>query len=301
MLQSGSINAKGKFDMTYSIVAFDPDEQAWGVAVASKFLAVGALVSWAQAGAGAVATQALCKVGFGPDGLALMAQGKSAQETLEFFLKNDPGAAGRQVGMVDSRGGAAAHTGSECMDWAGHRIGEGFTCQGNILTGGDTLDTMAEVFKSATGELADRLVAALMAGDTVGGDRRGKQAAAVVVARPNGGYGGDTDRYLDLRVDDDPEPVLKLQSLLASHHLFFGRPRPEDLIPITESIVRELQALLIAQGYYKGTVNGVWDDDSKRAFWNMIGSENLEERWHIDGDTDKIDSVALRYLRERFK
>jgi hypothetical protein len=102
-------------------------------------------------------------------------------------------------------------------------------------------------------------------------------------------------------VDDDPEPVLKLQSLLASHHLFFGRPRPEDLIPITESIVRELQALLIAQGYYKGTVNGVWDDDSKRAFWNMIGSENLEERWHIDGDTDKIDSVALRYLRERFK
>jgi len=287
--------------MTYSIVAFDPDEQAWGVAVASKFLAVGALVSWAQAGAGAVATQALCKVSFGRDGLALMAQGKSARETLDFLLKNDPGAAGRQVGMVDSLGGAAAHTGSECMDWAGHRIGEGFTCQGNILTGGDTLDAMAEVFTRAKGELADRLVSALMAGDTIGGDRRGKQGAAVVVARPNGGYGGDTDRYLDLRVDDDPEPVLRLQTLLASHHLFFGRPRPEDLIPIDESIARELQTLLVAQGYYTGAVSGIWDAPTKHAFWNMVGSENLEERWNISGDTDKIDSVALRYLRDRFE
>jgi uncharacterized Ntn-hydrolase superfamily protein len=287
--------------MTYSIVAFDPDEQAWGVAVASKFLAVGAVVSWARAGAGAVATQALCKMSFGPEGLALMAQGKSAQETLDSLLKNDPGAAGRQVGMVDSRGGAAAHTGSQCMDWAGHRIGRDFACQGNILTGGNTLDAMAETFTSAKGELADRLVAALLAGDTIGGDRRGKQAAAIVVARPGGGYGGDTDRYLDLRVDDGPEPVLKLQNLLASHHLFFGRPRPEDLIPIDGSITRELQTLLIAQGYYKGAVSGIWDDPTKQAFWNMVGSENLEERWHITGNTDKIDSVALNYLRERFK
>jgi uncharacterized Ntn-hydrolase superfamily protein len=301
MLQSGSINAKGKIEMTYSIVAFDPDEQAWGVAVASKFLAVGAVVSYAKAGAGAVATQALCKMSFGPDGLALMAQGKSAQETLDWLLKHDPGAASRQVGMVDSRGSAASHTGSECMDWAGHRIGKGFACQGNILTGGDTLDAMVEAFTGAKGELADRLVAALLAGDTVGGDRRGKQSAAVIVARPGGGYGGDTDRYLDLRVDDDPEPVVKLQALLASHHLFFGRPRPEDLIPIDETIARELQALLIAQGYYKGTVSGIWDDASKQAFWNMVGSENLEERWNLDGETDKIDSVALNYLRERFQ
>ncbi len=287
--------------MTYSIVAFDPDEQAWGVAVASKFLAVGAVVSYAKADAGAVATQALCKMSFGPDGLALMAQGKSAQETLDFLLTSDPGAAGRQVGMVDSRGGAAAHTGSECMDWAGHRVGKGFTCQGNILTGDDTLDAMVETFTSAKGELADRLVSALMAGDTVGGDRRGKQAAAVVVVRPNGSYGGDTDRYLDLRVDDDPEPVLKLQTLLASHHLFFGKPRPEDLIPITELIAHELQALLISQGYYTGAVSGVWDESTKQAFWNMIGSENLEERWNPGSDTNKIDSVALKYLRERFK
>lgn len=287
--------------MTYSIVAFDPDEQAWGVAVASKFLAVGALVSWAQAGAGAVATQALCKVSFGPDGLALMAQGKSAQETLDSLLRNDPGASGRQVGMVDSRGGAAAHTGSECMNWAGHRIGAGFTCQGNILTGGNTLDAMAETFTSAKGELADRLVAALLAGDTIGGDRRGKQSAAVVVTRPNGGYGGDTDRYLDLRVDDDPEPVAKLQNLLASHHLFFGRPHPEDLITIDEAITRELQSLLIAQGYFQDTVSGKWDNPTKQAFWKMVGSENLEERWNIHYDADKIDSVALNYLRERFK
>jgi uncharacterized Ntn-hydrolase superfamily protein len=287
--------------MTYSIAAFDADEQAWGVAVASKFLAAGSLVSWAQAGAGAVATQALAKVGFGPQGLALMGQGKSAQETLDLLLKADPNAAHRQVGIVDSKGGTAAHTGKECGNWAGHRTGAGFTCQGNILIGGATLDAMVEAFTSAKGELADRLTAALAAGDTVGGDRRGKQSAAVVVVRPKGGYGGDTDRYLDLRVDDDPEPVRKLQSLLATHHLYFGSTRPEDLLPIGDSIARELQTILINQGYFSGAVSGVWDDLSKQAFWKMVGNENLEVRWNPDHQPNMIDSVALNYLRERFK
>lgn len=285
---------------TFSIVAYDPNEQAWGVAVASKFPAVGAVVSWARAGVGAVATQALCKMSFGPDGLAMMAQGKSAQETLAALLAQDPGAADRQVGMVDSRGGAAAHTGARCYAWAGHKIGEGFTCQGNILTGPETLDAMADTFTSTSGELADRLVAALMAGDTIGGDRRGKQSAAVVVVRPNGGYGGDTDRYLDLRVDDSLEPVRELQRLLGVHHLFFGKPRQEDQLPITEDIARELQGLIQRLGYYRGEVSGTWDETSKQAFWAMVGNENLEERWHIEGQTDVIDAVALAYLRERF-
>jgi uncharacterized Ntn-hydrolase superfamily protein len=242
----------------------------------------------------------MCKMSFGPDGLAIMADGKGASETLAALLASDPGAAHRQVGLVDARGGAAAHTGTQCYDWAGHKIGQGFTCQGNILTGPETLDGMAETFTSASGELADRLVAALLAGDTVGGDRRGKQSAAVVVVRANSSYGGDTDRYLDLRVDDAREPVKELQRLLGVHHLFFGKPRPEDQLRITEDLARELQSLAQRLGYYHGEVTGHWDNASKQAFWALVGNENLEERWNIEGETDSIDRVALEYLRERF-
>jgi uncharacterized Ntn-hydrolase superfamily protein len=286
--------------MTYSIVAFDASEGAWGVAVASKFLAVGAVVSWARAGAGAVATQSFCKMSFGADGLAMMSNGKSARETLDALLANDPMAAQRQVGVVDKNGGSAAHTGSQCFDWAGHKLGEGFTCQGNILTGGNTLDAMVETFTSASGELADRLVAALLAGDTIGGDRRGKQGAAVLVVKPNGGYGGDTDRYLDLRVDDDSEPVKRLEKLVAMHHLFFGAPKPEDQMPITVDLARELQNYMRAQGYTQSEASGVWDGASKQSFWAMIGNENLEERWTLEKNPNSIDRVALSYLRERF-
>lgn len=284
---------------TFSIVAYDPNEQAWGVAVASKFLAAAAVVSWAQAGAGAVATQAFAKVGFGPDGLAMMAEGKSAQETLDALLAADPDRDHRQVGIVDANGGAAAHTGSDCFDWAGHRIGEGFTCQGNILTGPETLDAMAETFTTTRGELADRLVAALLAGGTVGGDSRGKQAAGVLVVKANGGYGGDNDRYLDLRVDDDPNPVARLQQLVSMHHLFFGAPAPEDLLPIDEAIARELQAMMQQHGYYTAGISGTWDETSKEAFWALVGNENLEERWAIDEEPDLIDRVVLDYLRNR--
>lgn len=284
---------------TYSIVAYDPNEQAWGVAVASKFLAAAAVVSWARAGAGAVATQAFAKVGFGPDGLAMMSEGKSAQETLDTLLAADPDREHRQVGIVDTQGGAAAHTGQDCFDWAGHKVGEGFTCQGNILTGPETLDAMAETFTSTGGELADRLVAALLAGDTIGGDSRGKQAAGVLVVKDAGGYGGDNDRYLDLRVDDDPNPVARLQDLVAMHHLFFGSPSPEDLIPVDEVIARELQVMMQKSGYYEAEVSGAWDDVSKEAFWALVGNENLEERWAIDEQPDFIDRVVLDYLRKR--
>jgi uncharacterized Ntn-hydrolase superfamily protein len=285
--------------MTFSIVAFDPDEQAWGVAVASKFLAAGAVVSWAQAGAGAVATQAYARVSFGPNGLAMLAEGKSAQETLDRLLEGDPGQADRQVGIVDLHGGTAAHTGMKCFAWAGHRIGVGFTCQGNILTGPETLEAMAETFMTATGELADRLTVALRAGDLAGGDRRGKQSAGVVVVRKDGGYGGDNDRYLDLRVDDDPEPVVKLQTLVTSHHLFFGQTLPGDRLSITEELARELQAMMQEQGYLKSDMTGMWDETSIGAFRAFVGNENLEERWHED-DPGYIDRVALEYLRMRF-
>lgn len=285
---------------TYSIVAYDKQEQAWGVAVASKFLAAAAVVSWAQAGAGVVATQAFAKVGFGPDGLKLMGDGLSAEEALAKLLADDPDREHRQVGLVDKNGGVAAHTGTECFDWAGHLIGEGFTCQGNILTGGNTLEAMAEAYRSAQGELADRLVAALLAGDTVGGDSRGKQAAGVLVVKPQGGYGGDNDRYLDLRVDDHPDPVNKLVELVDMHHLFFGENDPTNLLKITPAIAKELQTILKNLGFYTADVHGQWDEASLDAFWAFCGNENLEERWTPDEKPDTIDGVVLDYIRERF-
>jgi uncharacterized Ntn-hydrolase superfamily protein len=285
---------------TFSIVAYDPAENAWGVAVASKFLAAAAVVSWARAGAGAVATQSFAKVSFGPDGLALMATGKSARETLDFLLANDPQQAQRQVGIVDSRGDAAAHTGSGCFSWAGHKIGKGFTCQGNILTGPDTVEAMADTFEAASGELADRLVAALLAGETAGGDKRGKEAAGVLVVRTNAGYGGDNDRYLDLRVDDDSQPVQKLKKLVEAHHIFFGKPDPGDAVPITPELAYEIQSWLINQGYSQKEATGEWDEPTQKAFWELVGNENLEERWSLDRNPDSIDRIALDYLRERF-
>ena len=286
--------------MTFSIVAYDPKEQSWGVGVASKFLAVGALVAWAQADAGAIATQALMRVSFGPDGLALLGAGKSAQQTLDILLANDPNPTPRQVGIVDAKGGSAAHTGPDCNDWKGHRLGEGFACQGNTLTGLEVLDAMVTTFKSAPGELGDRLLAALLAGDEAGGDRRGKQAAGLLVVKPGGSYGGTHDRYLDLRVDNHPDPVHQLRELVDLHHLYFGQTQPEDLIPITQPIASELQSIMIAEGYIAGEATGIWDAASKQAFWKLVGTENLEERWQIDGETDTIDRVALDYLRKQF-
>ena len=285
---------------TFSIVAHCPDEEAWGVAVASKFPAVGAVVPWARAGAGAVATQSYAKIGFGPDGLALMGEGLSAADALSRLLEADEGRETRQVALVDARGGVAAHTGSACHDWAGHLLGEGFSAQGNLLAGLAVVDAMAAGFRRAEGELADRLVKALRAGERAGGDKRGKQSAAVLVTRPNGGYGGDNDRYLDLRVDDAAEPVADLIALVKLHHLHFQPPRPEDRLRIDEDIARELQAMMIEQGYMTGEVNGDWDEVCQQVFHMLIGNENLEMRWTPEANRHSIDRVALEYLRQRF-
>lgn len=284
--------------MTFSIAAYDPDEGAWGVAVASRFLAVGSVVPWVRAGA--VATQSYAKVSFGADGLGMMASGMSAEETLQRLLEADPDQAMRQVGIVDAEGRAAAHTGVKCNAWAGHRIGVGFCCQGNILTGGEVLEAMASAYLSAQGELADRLMAALIAGDQAGGDRRGRQSAALYVAKVDAGYGGDNDRYMDLRVDDDPDPVTRLEGLITLHHLYFGETHPEDRLPITEELVRELQAMLRAQSYYSGEIDGAWNEVTQAAFEKLIGTENLEERWRDTGAPQEIDRVVLAYLRGRF-
>jgi uncharacterized Ntn-hydrolase superfamily protein len=286
--------------MTFSIAAYSPQEDAWGVAVASKFLAAPAVVSWARAGAGAVATQALARVSFGPQALDLMAGGLSAEEALAKVLAADDDAEDRQVGVVDAKGNAIAHTGADCFEYAGHLIGERFTCQGNILTGHNVLEAMASAYREAQSELADRLVAALLAGDRTGGDRRGRQSAGVLVVKSGAGYGGDNDRYLDLRVDDHEDPVPRLAELVSLHHLYFGKANPTDCVPIDIGLATELQTILSRLGHYKGPINGVWDAPSREAFWALVNIENLEERWSIDEHPELIDPVVLNFIRQRF-
>ncbi|MEA3207249.1 MAG: hypothetical protein QOE70_306 [Chthoniobacter sp.] len=208
------------------MIAFDPVTGDLGVAVESKYFGVGSVVPWAKAGVGAVATQALAKVSYGVDGLRLMEAGKSAPEALEALTAADPQRAGRQAAMVDAHGRAAAFTGAECRAWAGHHEGEHFSVQGNLLAGEGVIDEITKAFESARkkagSELADWLVAALEAGQAAGGDRRGQQSAALLVVRAGGGPGGDNDRYIDLRVEDHPEPIKELARLLALHQEFYA-------------------------------------------------------------------------------
>jgi uncharacterized Ntn-hydrolase superfamily protein len=284
---------------TFSIVAYDPGKEEWGVAVQSKFLAVGAVVGWTRAGAGAVATQSYANVLYGPQGLELMGKGHSAEETIKTLTDADENRSQRQVGMVDAKGQAAAYTGTDCFFWAGHIVGEGFTCQGNILIPG-TIEAMAKWFeqvRGGEGELADWLVEALDAGQGAGGDSRGRQSAAVLVVRVNGGYGGNNDHYLDLRVDDHPEPIKELTRILRIHHLYFGKVDEEDLVPLAE-VAGELQAMLSRTGHYQGPQSGIFDEPTRKALRALVGAENLEERWN--GEGDQIDRMALEFLREKF-
>lgn len=281
---------------TFSIVALDPANGDLGVAVASKFLAVGAVVPWARAKVGAVATQALANLAYGPEGLRLMAEGLSAGEALEHLLREDPEREHRQVGLVDAQGRTAAHTGRECFPWAGHHVGEGFCCQGNILAGPEVVQEMARAFQTTHGELAERLLAALLAGDEAGGDRRGRQSAALLVVREGGSYGGTLDRYIDLRVDDHPTPVQELDRLLNLHRLYLHKPRPEDLMPLEGETCRELQQILVTLGYYKGPVHGQYDEATRKALADCAGIENLEERLL---EEPLIDRVVLEFLREK--
>jgi uncharacterized Ntn-hydrolase superfamily protein len=283
---------------TFSIVARDPANGDLGVAVASKFLAVGAVVPWAQAGVGAIATQSWANTSYGPRGLRLLAQGLSAAEALERLVRRDKDRAQRQAGIVDAQGRAATYTGTGCYAWAGGLSGPNFACQGNILVSEATIQAMAETFQRATGDLAERLFTALAAGQEAGGDSRGRQSAALLVVRPKGGYGGWNDRYLDLRVDDSPQPVVALGELLKLHRLYLNKSDPKDLLPIDAAIARELQALMQRTGDYRGPLTGLWDEATQTAFRALAGRENLEERLQ---EGPQIDAVVLRFLRERFK
>ena len=278
---------------TFSIVACDLKAQAWGIAVASKFPAVGAVVPWARAKVGAIATQALANTSFGPRGLELMESDLPAEETLERLLAVDPGREHRQVGVVDRHGNAATFTGKECMEWAGSISRPGYAIQGNILAGPEVIRQMETTFLQTGGELPDRLLTALEAGNLAGGDRRGRQSAAIYVVKPRGGYGGYNDRWIDYRVDDHLHPIPRLKEMLELYHLYFGKSPKSQRVPLDGPIVMEIQRIMKGLGYYT-PVDGTYDDATREAFRAFINNENFEER--ADPDAAWIDKPVLDYL-----
>jgi uncharacterized Ntn-hydrolase superfamily protein len=267
--------------MTYSIVAHDPEAKQWGVAVQSKFLAVGSVVPWAEPHVGAVATQAYANPRYGPDGLALLRDGLSAAEVVERLVAADDGREERQLGIVDRDGGSAAHTGSNCMDWAGHRTGPSYAAQGNILVSRETVDALGETFESSGGPLARRLIDCLAAAQIAGGDKRGQQSAALLVVQENGGYAGLSDVLYDLRVDDHERPIEELRRLYGLHERLYGVTPDEDWLPLEGALAEEVDALVHRAGY------------STLREW--AGVANLEDRLR---EEPRIDPVVLEALRE---
>jgi uncharacterized Ntn-hydrolase superfamily protein len=278
--------------MTFSIVACDLEERAWGVAVASKFPAVGAVVPWAQAEAGAVATQSFANTSYGPRGLELMSGGISAEETLAKLLQDDRDRELRQVGLVDTKGGSVTYTGEGCFPWAGGVSGQSYTIQGNILKSAKVVPTMEKAFLKTKGSLPKRLHAALLAGDRTGGDKRGRQSAAIYVVKPNGGYGGFVDRWIDYRVDDHDDPVLRLGELLEMHELYFGKSPENERTQLRDKALKTITDILVQERYLKKGRN------FQNAFNEFIGNENLEER--ADPEATWIDKPVLKYLVKKF-
>lgn len=280
--------------MTFSIVGYDPQEKEWGIAVQSKFLGVGAVVPFAKAGVGAVATQSYANTAYGPQALELMAQGKSAEEAIELITKDDPDKEMRQVGLIDAEGNAATFTGTYCYDWAGGVTGKHFAAQGNILVDENTVKAMAETFESTEGSLAHRLLQALNAGQQAGGDSRGQQSAALLVVKENGGYGGYNDRYIDLRVDDHPDPITELIRIYGLQQLYFAKAKPENVVAVEgevrETVIEHLKRL----DYLKA--DPADDAELHKALTAYIHTENFEEREQEKG---MIDLEVLEFMKNQ--
>ncbi|MGH3356024.1 MAG: DUF1028 domain-containing protein [Nocardioidaceae bacterium] len=269
--------------MTFSIVARSTDGQSWGVAVASKFLGVGAAVPAARVGAGAVATQSYANTSYKPRALTLLADGATADVTLQALLADDVGRDQRQVGIVDRRGGATTYTGSGCHDWAGGVTLDGVAIQGNILVGPAVVDAMRAAWDETDPDmtLSRRLLAALRAGDAAGGDRRGRQSAALLVVRAGAGYAGFDDVAVDLRVDDHPQPCEEMARLVDLHELYNLPPDPSELLPLTDDLRVEIDGLARSVG--------------QADFGAWVGCANFENRaW-----PDKVDPKVLQILRDQ--
>jgi uncharacterized Ntn-hydrolase superfamily protein len=274
---------------TYSIVACDLERGEWGVGVQSKFLAVGAVVPWAEADVGAIATQAFANVRYGPEGLRLLDEGLTAEEVVASLTEADEGRDHRQLGVVDAEGRAATYTGSSCLEWAGGVTGEEYAAQGNILVSKETATALAQAFEGSGGQpLAERLLEALAAAQLAGGDRRGQQSSSLLVVKKDGGYGGTSDVAVDLRVDDHERPVEELRRIYELHDLLFGQTPSEEWLDVDEQLAAELRDRLDRLGYEAKAL--------PEAFETWAGTANLEDR--VDG-IDRIDPIVLEELRKR--
>jgi uncharacterized Ntn-hydrolase superfamily protein len=271
---------------TYSIAACDLEAGQWGVATQSKFLAVGAVVPWAEPHVGAIATQAYANPRYGPEGLKLLREGLSAEEVVERLTSADEGRDQRQLGIVDREGRSASFTGSECLDWAGGRTGPCYAAQGNILVSAETVDAIAASFESSSGPLAERLLDCLDAAQAAGGDRRGQQSAALLVVEQDGGYAKLSDTVVELRVEDHPRPLEELRRLYQLHDALFGETPRDQWLTVDDELAGELRERLAKLGY---------DGELEDAFNLWAGNVNLEER--VDG-IEEIDPVVLEELRE---
>jgi uncharacterized Ntn-hydrolase superfamily protein len=273
---------------TYSIAACDLEASQWGVATQSKFLGVGSVVPWAEPHVGAIATQAYANPRYGPDGLALLREGLSAEEVVDRLTSADEEREHRQLGVVDAKGGSASFTGSECMDWAGGRTGPGYAAQGNILVSAETVDAIAETFERTAGKrLAERLLDCLDAAQAAGGDRRGQQSAALLVVERDGGYAGLSDSVVDLRVDEHERPLEELRRIYGMHQAIFGKTPERFWLDVDTALADELRDRLGRLGY---------DGDLGESFFAWAGKENLEER--VDG-VERVDPVVLEELRRQ--
>ncbi|MCL4424089.1 MAG: DUF1028 domain-containing protein [Firmicutes bacterium] len=285
----------GDFPGTFSIVARDAKSGEFGVAVQSKFLAAAAVVPWARAGVGAIATQARANYTFGPRGMTLLEQGHDAEEVLAALIREDENREVRQVAVLDRNGKAAAFTGKECLYWAGHQLGEGFSCQGNILVGPEVVAAMAKAFQGTSGDLAMKLVAALHAGQAAGGDSRGQQSAGLLVVREGAGFGGLSDQYINLRVDDHPQPIAELERLLDLHRLFFAASHVEKDFPVKGEVRKGLAEMLTGLGYLPHV--HVIDGRLETALERLAEAEGLEVRAVPPG---WISGSLVAKLRERW-
>lgn len=272
--------------MTFSIVAYDPEADELGVAVQSKFMAVGALVPWAEAGVGALATQSWCNTTYGPKSMELLKAGLSPEEIVEKLIADDSEADLRQFGIVDIKGRSTSYTGKECFPWAGGITGPNFACQGNILVNENTITDMAATFQKTEGNLASRLIAALTSAQKAGGDSRGQQSASLLIVKPKGGYGGFNDKFMDLRVDDHPEPITELSRLHELFKLYFYKTAPESILKIEGEVLTQIVTSLNKLDYCKDTPKQ-WTPKLQETLKKYYLIENFDERIAPNGFIDK--------------
>ncbi|MFX0209557.1 MAG: DUF1028 domain-containing protein [Candidatus Hodarchaeota archaeon] len=282
--------------MTFSIVGYDPNTGDLGVAVQSKFLCVGAIVPWARADIGAIATQGGADHSYGLKGLSLLESGLSPNQVIAKLVKQG------QVGIIDSKGNPAAYTGKDCPAWAGHLVGEHYSCQGNVLISEETVEGMASGFEQESGDLPEKLIAALQAADREGrGDARGKQSACLYIVRKKGGYRGYTDNFVDIRIDDHPEPIKELQRVFELYDMtFLTREPPENLLKIEGKIASDIKRILTELGYLdlnKITLNEEWGEVEHKAFEWWMSFNNFENKWRDDGMVWK--SIYEHIMREK--